>query len=139
MIKNELNSIVDDLKSLGKMSFFEGVSENEIIEFEKKNNVSLSSQLKEWYLFSDGGEFFLPAGLQLYGISHKPLIDMNNEDRPNDNYFVIGTLSDGNPVLSEKNSEKIYIYNHGLGIIESDEIYPDFFTFLKDLPNIFGI
>lgn len=40
----------------------------------------LPSKFKEWLLFSDGGECFLPAGIQLYGVAHKPLIDVNDND-----------------------------------------------------------
>ena len=32
-------------------------------------------------MFSDGGEFFLPAGVQMYGVAHKPLINVKEDDR----------------------------------------------------------
>ena len=90
-------------------------------------------------MFSDGGEFFLPAGIQLYGIEHKPLINIDNNDRPSDEYIVIGTLSSGDPILCEKAGEKIIIYNQETGRIEDDEIYDDFMAFLNDLYDLLGI
>ena len=106
-MKHELNNIINKLNSAGTMMFFEGASESDILEFERRNDIKLPSELKEWYLYSDGGEFFLPAGLQLYGIKHKPILDMETPDKPNDDYLVIGRLSDGEPVLCKKDSNII--------------------------------
>lgn len=50
-------------------------------------------QLIEYYLFSDGRKFFLPAEMQLYCISYEPIIDVDDNDKPNSNYFTIGALS----------------------------------------------
>ena len=67
MISNELNAIVTQIKQQGKMNFLAGATENQIEEFEKKHNLKLPLKYREWLLFSDGGEFFLPAGVQMYG------------------------------------------------------------------------
>ena len=143
MITDELKSIVEQLNKQGKMFFLEGATEEQITDFEKKNEVELPKKYKEWLLFSDGGECFLPAGIQLYGVAHKPLIDVNDNDRPNENYIVIGTLSFGDPILCERSGEKIYIYNHEAEKEEdrlaADETYSDFFAFIKDLDGILGI
>lgn len=139
MISNELNTIVMQLNQQGKMNFLAGATENQIEEFEKKHNLTLPLKYKKWLLFSDGGEFFLPAGVQMYGVTHKPIIDVSEDDRPNDNYVVIGALASGDPILCEKSGEQISIYNHEAGVIESDEIYADFFAFLIDLHEILGI
>lgn len=139
MISNELNSIVTQIKQQGKMNFLACATENQIEEFEKKHNVKLPLKYREWLLFSDGGELFLPAGVQMYGVTHKPIIDVSEDDRPNDNYVVIGALASGDPILCEKSGERISIYNHEAGVIESDEIYADFFAFLIDLHEILGI
>lgn len=139
MISNELNNIVTQIKQQGKMNFLAGATENQIEEFEKKNNLKLPLKYREWLLFSDGGEFFLPAGVQMYGVAHKPIIDVSEDDRPNENYVVIGALASGDPILCEKSGELISIYNHEAGIIESDEIYKDFFAFLNDLHEMLGI
>ena len=87
-------------------------------------------RLKQWLLVSDGGDFFLPAGFRLRGVAHLPLLDVDDPDRPDDGYIMIGTLSSGDPVLCEKSSERISIYNHEDGRIEDDETFADFFAFL---------
>lgn len=139
MISNELMNIIDQLNKKGKMSFFDGASEEQIALFEKEHRIKLPLKFKEWLLFSDGGEFFLPAGIQLYGVMNKPIIDVNDDDRPDDKYLVIGALSSGDPIVYEKGGEQISIYNHEAGEIESDETYTDFFVFLKDLYELLGI
>lgn len=139
MISEELKPIVDKFYEQGKMNFLPETSEEKITSFEKENNVKLPEKYKEWLMFSDGGEFFLPAGIQLYGVEHKPVIDVNNNDRPSDKYIVIGALASGDPILCEKDGEKIAIYNQEAGRIEDDEIYDDFIAFLNDLDNLLGI
>lgn len=76
MNSEELKAIVNNFKEQGKMNFLDETTEEKILTFEKENYVTLPSKYKEWLLFSDGGELFLPAGVQLYGIEHKPLIDV---------------------------------------------------------------
>ena len=75
MISEELKLIVDKFNEQGKMNFLEETTEDKISEFEKEHSVKLPEKYKEWLLFSDGGELFLPAGIQLYGIEHKPVIE----------------------------------------------------------------
>ncbi len=154
MISNELQQIVDKFKEQGKMAFLEAATQERIDIFEKENDITLPAKYKEWLLFSDGGEFFLPAGIQLYGVEHKPVIhkpvihkpvihkpviNVKNNDRPSDDYIVIGTLASGDPILCEKNGDKIAIYNQEGGRIEDDEIYDDFIAFLNDLHDLLGI
>ena len=139
MISKELNEIIEQLKDLGKMRFLDGATESQIAEYELKNNIKFPLKYREWLLFSDGGEFFLPAGVQLYGIAHKPIIDVSEDDRPNENYIVIGALASGDPILCEKNGERISIYNHEAARIENDEIYENFYAFLNDLYEMLGI
>lgn len=139
MISEELNAIVYKFKEQGKMSFLEATTEDKIALFEKENNITLPSSYKKWLGFSDGGELFLPAGIQLYGIEHKPIIDVSDDSRQSEGYVVIGALASGDPILFEKNSEKIAIYNQVAGRIEDDEIYDDFIAFLNDLYDLLGI
>lgn len=138
MISNELQQMVDKFKEQGKMAFLEAATQEKIDIFEKENDITLPVKYKEWLLFSDGGEFFMPAGIQLYGVEHKPVINVKNNDRPSDDYIVIGTLASGDPILCEKNGEKIAIYNQEGGRIEDDEIYDDFIAFLNDLHDLLG-
>lgn len=139
MISEELKVIVDKLKEQGKMDFLPETSEEKVTSFEKENSVKLPEKYKEWLLFSDGGELFLPAGIQLYGVEHKPLIDVNDNSRSSEDYVVIGALASGDPILFKKDSEKIAIYNQVAGRIEDDEIYDNFVAFLNDLYDLLGI
>lgn len=133
---NELSVIISKLETQGNVSFMPKATEEQISEFETQNSITLPTKYKEWLLFSDGGDCFLPAGIQLYGVAHKPMIDLNDDDRPNDNYIVIGTLASGDPIICEKNYEHISIYNHEIGKIEENESFTDFFEFLSNLEKI---
>lgn len=135
----DIKSLAEQFITRGKMRFLEAATEEQIAEYEKKNNVSLPEKYREWLSFCDGGEFFLPAGVQFFGVSHKPLINVNENDRPNENYIVIGALANGDPILFEKGKENVAIYNHEDGRIEEDEVYEDFYAFLNDLDSILGI
>lgn len=139
MISEELKVMVDKFHEQGKMNFLPETTEEKITEFEKEKSIKLPERYKEWLLFSDGGEFFLPAGIQLYGIEHKPVIDVNDNSKPSEDYVVIGALASGDPILFKKDSEKIAIYNQGAGRIEKDEVYDDFISFLNDLYDLLGI
>lgn len=139
MVSDELKAIIDRLNKQGKMAFLEAATDEQISQFEETHNIELPEKYKRWLHISDGGEFFLPAGIQLYGVAHKPLIDVDYNDRPNDNYVVIGAMASGDPVLCEKLGEKISIYDHESGIIENELIYDDFFVFLNDLYDLLGI
>ena len=139
MNSNELKKIVEEISQQGKVRFLEGASEAQIVAFEEKNNVKLPTRFREWLRFSDGGEFFLPAGVQMYGVVQKPVINVSDNDRPDESYIVIGALASGDPILCERKGERIAIYNHEADRIESDEIYEDFFAFLNDLYEMLGI
>lgn len=135
----ELKKKNEELTEKGKMCFYEGVTDDQIAKFEKDYTCVLPLEFREWLQNSDGGDLFLPAGIQLYGIEHKPIIDIQDSRRPDDNYIVIGALSNGDPILCENNGNRIAIYNMEAGRIEDDEIYDDFYAFLEDLPDILGI
>lgn len=138
-MSSEPEALADLLRSQGQMGFVEPTTTTLIEAFEAANNLQLPSQLKRWLLVSDGGDFFLPAGFQLRGVAHPPLIDVDDPDRPDDSYIVIGALSSGDPVLCERSSDRISIYNREAGRIEADESFADFFTFLTDLAAVVGI
>lgn len=139
MISVEMKKILEHITAQGKMRFFNGATEEQILLFENKNGVTFPSQYREWLKYSDGGELFLPAGVQFYGVAHKPMIDVNDSDRPNEEYIVIGALASGDPILCKKEGEQVAIYNHEAGKIEEDEIYQNFHSFLNDLYELLGI
>lgn len=138
-MSDELKKIIEQFNERGKMRFFEAATEEQIVAFENEHGITLPEKYKEWLQYSDGGDLFLPAGIQFYGVAHKPIIDVNNEDRPNENYIVIGALSMGDPVVFEKSKEQISVYNHEAERIEEDETYADFIEFLKGLYELLGI
>ena len=139
MLNEELKNIIEDISKKGKMAFSDSATEEQIKSFEEKHNLKFPKKFKEWLLFADGGDFYLPAGAQFYGVAHKPIINVNYNDRPNESYIVIGALCTGDPILFQKGSEKICIYNHEENKIEEDEIYDDFFALIKDLYDYLGI
>lgn len=139
MISEGLKAIIDKLNDQGKMVFLEGATEEQITQFEKDHEIELPEKYKEWLQYSDGGELFLPAGVQFYGVVHKPTIDVDENDRPDEKYIVIGALASGDPVLCEKSSEKITIFDHETGSIDEELIYDDFYVFLNDLYDLLGI
>ncbi|WP_022926489.1 SMI1/KNR4 family protein [Adlercreutzia caecimuris] len=139
MISRELKAIIDKLNEQGKMIFLEGATEEQIAQFERDHGIELPEKYKEWLRYSDGGELFLPAGVQLYGVAHKPIIDVDENDRPDEKYIVIGALASGDPVLCEKSDERISIYDHEAGDIDDELTYDDFYAFLNDLYELLGI
>ena len=139
MISDELKGIVELLNRQGKMSFNDPATEEQIKSFEKEKNVIFPAKYKEWLLFSDGGDYYLPAGVQVYGVAHKPLIDVDYDDRPDSNYIVIGALASGDPIIFKNNEEKIIVFDHENGEIEDDLIYENYFAFLNDLYELLGI
>ena len=139
MISDELKEIIDKIKDQGKMRFLEAATEEQISQFEKENEIQLPAQYREWLQYADGGELYLPAGVQLYGVAHKPLINIGDNDRPDDNYIIVGALSSGEPVLFKKDEEKFYIFNHESQELDDDLTYDDFVTLLNDLYDLLGI
>lgn len=139
MISEELKAIVEKFNEQGKMNFLDATTEEKIAAFEKEKEVTLPQKYKEWLLFSDGGELFLPAGVQLYGIEHKPLIDVNDNSRPNDDYIVIGAFASGDPILCKNTEETIFIYNQEIGEIDDELVFQGFATFLIELYELLGL
>lgn len=110
-----------------------------IVRFEKANSIMLPETYKQWLQLCDGGDLYPPGGVQLYGVAHKPFIDLSDTDRPDNGYVVIGAMAWGDPLLFRVGSEKIVIYNHEIGRIEPDEMFDDFYAFLQALPQTLGI
>ncbi len=140
MDTNEAKVLAQTLREQSEdMHFPEAATEEQIAEFEKSKGVLLPAKLKEWLTYADGGNFFLPGGVQIYGVAHKPFINVEDEDRPDDNYIVIGRMSWGEPVVFKKGDEEIDIYDHETGIIDDDVRYTDFYAFLKGLYELLGL
>ena len=84
-------------------------------------------------LMTSFGSSSHPQSVQMYRLDQKPLIDADDDDRPDDSYIVIGRMSNGDPVLCKSGEETISIFNHEAGIIEEDEVYPNLFVFLETM------
>ena len=136
---HDIKLVIENIEKLGSMIYAPPATIEQIDDFEKKHDIKLPWGYRQWLAFSDGGELFVPAGVQLYGIAHKPCIDINSSDKPSDEYMVIGALCSGDPILCKKDSEEIAIYNLESGRIEKDEIYSDFGAFLEDLDDVLGV
>nr|WP_303180847.1 SMI1/KNR4 family protein [Lachnoclostridium phocaeense] len=139
MISDELKETIGRIKAQGKMSFLESATEEQIAKFERENDVRLPEKYKEWLQYSDGGDLYLPAGVQLCGVAHKPLIDLEDYDRPDDNFIVVGALASGAPVLFKKNEEKFFIYDHESQELDDELTYDNFFALINDLYDLLGI
>lgn len=131
--------IINKLSDLGEHHLIDGATEEQIGDFERNNSISFSQGIKDWLAFSDGGELFLPAGIQLYGVAHNPLIVIDEDDNLGSNYLCLGALSNGDSVIVQKNGEQVSIRNHESGEISPDETYEDFYSFLENLPELLGI
>ena len=133
--EKDLKILVSELERCGKVSLLPPATDKQIENFEIENDITLPKWYKKWLKVSDGGELFLPSGVQLYGVANKPVIDVE-DDVPSNSYIVIGNLATGDPVLFEKNSEKISIYDHESVKIHKDESFEDFFEFLNNLDKL---
>lgn len=139
MISEEMNALEKALIAREDMRFPEAATETDISSFEKNNDTALPASFKEWLLLHDGGEFYLPGGVQIYGVANKPFINVKDKDRPNEDYIVIGRMSWGEPVVFQKGKEEIAIYDHETGAIDDDVRYESFLAFLKGLYDLLGI
>lgn len=80
----------------------------------------------------------MPAGVQLYGVAHKPLINVMDGEGDIVGCIVIGALTTGDPIVCESNDETISIYNQEAERIENDEQFANFLDFLNNLSGIVG-
>ncbi|MCL1984236.1 MAG: SMI1/KNR4 family protein [Methanomassiliicoccaceae archaeon] len=84
---------------------------------------------KEWLLFSDGGQIFIPD-FQFFGVANKPLIVRGGNSFIPANMFAIGHTSYGDPICFQPGSEEIIQWDH-----EENTVFltwDDFFDFLTD-------
>ena len=121
------------------MNFLDPATPEQISEFERKNGIRLPEQYREWLAFSDGGELFLPAGCQMYGAAHLPLIDAADGNRPDDAWVVVGAMCNGDTVIFEKGSGRFAVYFTEEGRLDDSLVYKDYFTFLGGLYDLLGI
>lgn len=136
---DNLETLFKELTESGSLSPLEAATEDDVLAFEREHNITLPPQYKEWLLLTDGGELCPPAGIQLYGIAHGPLVNPNDQERPSDEYLVIGALCNGDPILLDKSGGNVAIYNLESRLIEEGESYENLPEFLSDLNGILGM
>lgn len=135
--RNILQRMYQQFQTMPNMSFQLPAQPDAIRNFEAVSHIALPTAFHQWLEISDGGELFLPGGVQLYGVAHKPLIDPS--DRVNGSCVVIGRLAFGDPVIFQEGSETVAIYNQEAGRVELDEVFDNFCIFLRDLKQTLGI
>lgn len=129
---------LDALQRYGRIRLAPGASEEELAGFEAAAGLRLPAPYREWLRLSDGGLLFPPAGLQLYGVAHEPLLSPAAQDCP-EGHLMAGTMPYGDPVLMEKGSGRFMLYNQETGEIAPEESFPDFGSFLDRLPALLGL
>ena len=139
MISDDMRALEEKLVPRDDMRFPEEATDEEILAFEKNNNITLPLSFREWLCLHDGGEFYLPGGVQIYGVAHKPLINVAYGDRPDCEYIVIGRMSWGEPVVFKKGEEEIVIFDHESNDRDDDVRYQSFYSFLNGLYDLLGI
>lgn len=139
MVSERLRKTAGTLESQGTMNFLDPATPEQISEFERKNGITFPEQYREWLSFSDGGELFLPAGCQLYGVAHLPLIDPSDGNRPDDSWVAVGAMCSGDAVIFEKESGRFAVYFAEEGRLDDSLVYKDYFTFLGSLYDLLGM
>lgn len=115
------SAIFKELKNFSnEMDFNPAVSEDEIKNFERENNISLPASYKELLTHFDGGEIFVPGTL-IFGINNyedcPSIKDVNSKSKrsfisiPNDN-LIIAELNFGDFIAIDLNSEEVLQWDH---------------------------
>lgn len=130
---------LEKLKKYGRIKTEPWATVDDINSFEECTGICIPALYREWIQISDGGYLFPPAGLQLYGVSHHPLIHLAENVPADGVYAVVGEMPYGDPVLFKVGSEEFMLFNQEDGCIEQQEVFPDFSLFLDHIPSILGL
>ncbi|MDR1197161.1 MAG: SMI1/KNR4 family protein [Candidatus Nomurabacteria bacterium] len=125
-------------KYADKMGLEKPATRAEISDFEKKNGVTFSEDFKEFLLFANGGEIFVPGDVffgvndssRYYSISREEKILDKIENSVPDGMVIVGKTNFGDPFFLEQKSGEVIEWDH-----ESDEEslrWKSFGEFLKD-------
>lgn len=135
-MERKLELALKKIEETGRISLKAPATKEEIDAFKKTNEVCLPEQLSEWLMISDGGDLLLPAGVQLYGVSHKPFIEMDERVIPKDRGIVIGAMANGDPVVCFFEDGRVAIYDNEAGCFDEDEVFPCLEDFFDKIPAL---
>ncbi len=139
MTSQEWEAKFAELGKYGRIKTMPWASLEDISRFEEMHGIRLPQQYREWLQYTDGGILFPPAGVQLYGVAHKPLLSFSKEECPDSMYVAAGAMPYGDPVLFEKKSGRFMIFNREAQSFDPKETFPDFVAFLDQLPALLGL
>ena len=89
------------------MEFNRGATEKEIANFENKNRFAFSESVKDWLKYTDDCCLF-DSIVQLYGVVHTPLIEVNPEGAQG-GFIEIGAFNYGDSVCIASGQSKIFV------------------------------
>ncbi len=117
IVVESCNNLKDEYYS----EFFAPVTEDQLLEWENQNKITMPESYKDWLRFSNGAIIrdFLA---RLYDIKN---IEINNKDYPDDLVIIGELIGDGERLCFSKSTGKIIRINHG-----DTREYNDFKTFL---------
>ncbi len=105
----EIVDLVEQLKENRRFVFNEPALNDDIIKWEKTNNVSIPKSYADWLRFSNGS-IIRGSLAEFYGLNE---IEINVDGFPED-YVIIGELvGDGVILCFSKESGKIFTDDHG--------------------------
>lgn len=105
----EIVDLVEQLKENRRFVFNEPALNDDIIKWEKTNNVSIPESYADWLRFSNGS-IIRGSLAEFYGLNE---IEINVDGFPED-YVIIGELvGDGVILCFSKGSGKIFTDDHG--------------------------
>lgn len=130
-----MNEIINSISKLPNMKFNVGASIEEIKKFENDTKIILPKDYKDWLVFSDGGELFIP-GINLYGVSNRPFIRRGDGIEAPENYIVIGRTIYGNALCFKDGEEKIIEWEHES--FEEFLVWDNFILFLAESEEMYG-
>ena len=105
------------------MEFYKGASDEAITDFERKNKFQFPKSVKAWLKYTNGCCLF-DSTVQLYGVTHPPLIDVNPKGI-GEGYIEIGAFNYGDSICITGGQSKIFL------CAETTIEYSDFEDFLE--------
>lgn len=126
-----MKDIIEKLVNYKNIMRFEtGASEDLISNFEREKDIKFPEDYKEWLLFSNGGEIFVP-GTEFYSIDElKTNIHTRIDSSRPKSLLAIGKLNFGDPIFLDPSNSNIVQWDH-----ETDEEFlrwDNFASFLKE-------